>query len=293
MKHHIIILLTAILLGATFYSCSDDDSMSPIPPYHPTTLWKPDSLVIVDLINTFCLDSTMSWDPKDISTWGGVKRELVEEDNEIRVTEIYIPNASQKKGLPIPASIGHLSRLRAFKMFIDDHHTPLLTPKLYLCPLKDLRIDLSNRYNYVRNTKVIDTIPPGISRLAPTLERLELTWLNIGGTIPEEITKLKCTIFLNGNVFSGKIPLYIRDCPGFVSLGANYFTEIDWRMYTERKFGKDDLSVDYNYLPADIPYFAQKWIEENKIKCVEAANGRLYPEFYEPQYGHPDVWPNP
>jgi len=233
----------------------------------------------------------MSWDPKDISTWHGVKTELVEEDNEIRVTEIRIDEASQKKGLPIPASISHLSRLRLFFMNFKDHQAPLLTPKLYLCPLKDLRI--SPVGDYVRTTKVIDTIPPGISRLAPTLEHLELIWMNIGGTIPEEITKLKCTIYLMGNAFSGKIPLYLRDCPGFVSLSCNFFTEIDWRMYTERKFGKDDLYVHNNYLPADIPYFAQKWIEENKIECVEAANGRLYPKFYEPQYGHPDVWPNP
>lgn len=253
-----------LIAGTAFFACSDDSE--PVPAFGVD---KGDSIAVADLITTFSFDENLGLKPDDIDTWKGVSFEFDAVEKKFRVVKISLEYGSQKNGLPIPATIANLTHLRELKLLIKDCNKPILNNSLFDLPLESLWIvgwyleswdvnfepDKENGVLY----KSMEELSKDIGKLKPTLKYLRLG-LRLGGEIPEEIAELDAEIDLSGNSFTGKIPLFVRNCKYPINLRACQFTEMDWRLYTD-KIGEVPILVN-NYMTSDIPQDIQDEFEE-------------------------------
>ena len=176
------------------------------------------------------------WDLKDYTTWGGITVTFDPEMNELRVTEIQTPFAEDylPDGYSLPAELGNLSWLRYLVVFGDSRAQGGIPPEIFNCPLEYLHIE--GKANGEIRKGFYGTIPKEIGKVAETLKWLIIQNTNIGGEIPEEIGalhKLSGGSNLSANEFRGKVPLCFRELPTGIWLTDNYFTEMDWRYFTE------------------------------------------------------------
>lgn len=244
MKKLYYFLLLAMLCG-----CSNDDS--PIEPPGPPrpAMNVQDSLAIVAYYHSMkCAEwkEPYCWDLTDIHTWGSIEIALDAEKNEYRVTGIWVGDPVYLPyGYQIPPELGNLPYLESVVIFGDERASGGIPKELFNCPLKPL---------YILGKGFTGTIPKEIGNVGNTLEWLKISGTSIGGTIPDEIAELQHLqgpLLLYNNKFSGKVPLCLRKMSVVSSLESNYFTEMDWRYFTEDIGYVPDLYK--NCLSGEIP----------------------------------------
>lgn len=264
-------------------SCSDDSDDRPAGASRPT-MNKQDSLAMVAFYHSMkCAEWTggFRWNLNDISTWGGVTFTLDEVKNEWRVSKIETPYASLyiPASYSLPPELGNLTKLEELRVWGDSKAVGGIPPEIFNCPLKVLIIGDCNSPHGGFN----GTLPKEIGKVAGTLENLMIVNTSIGGDIPEEVgtlSKLKYAATLRGNNFTGKVPIFLRDLPHGATVRNNYFTEMDWRYYTEDIGEIPD--VTRNHLHGDIPsdvLQTERWkIYNQRVK--NQADGYGYNEKY-------------
>ena len=215
------------------------------------------------------------WDLNDMDTWGSIEVALDKENNEWRVVGIRVMDVSMiPDGYSIPPELGKLSCLQTFTICGDERAKGGIPKELFDCPL---------RYLYITGKGFIGTIPHEIGRVKETLVSLDIVGTSISGEIPEEIAelqKLGRAACLHYNEFTGKVPLFLRDCPWGAYLQANKFTEMDWRFFTE-DIGRIP-NVRDNHLSGEIPedVLATKRFEDGWLVLYYQAEGYGYDEKY-------------
>ena len=254
MKKCILYLFTACFL---LTACNKENAHVNNEPARPR-LNAQDSLAIVAFYHSMkCAEwkEPFHWDLKDYTTWGGVTVVLDPETNEYRVTEIETPFDSRyylPAGYSLPAELGNLSCLRYLIVWGDSRAQGGIPPEIFNCPLEYLHIE--GKANGEKNKGFYGSIPKEIGKAGDTMKWVYIVNTNIGGEIPEEIASLqhlRTPLYLYGNEFMGKVPLCLRKLPVVTSLYDNYFTEMDWRYYTESIGYVPDLND--NCLSGDIP----------------------------------------
>ena len=198
-----------------------------------------DSLVMVAFYHSMkCAEwkPGFHWDLKDYTTWGGVEAALDEINNEYRIIKITVPNASTylPDGYQLPKELGNLKYLNTLIVYGDERAKGGIPPELFNCPLETLIIQGGNSFSGPKG--FTGSIPKEIGKVANTLKHLHIIATNIGGEIPEEVGMLKALTsspFLHANHFTGKVPLCFRYLSYNSNLSRNYFTEMDWRYFTE------------------------------------------------------------
>lgn len=232
---NILYLFSLLLLCI---ACSDSDGEMPVGPARPTMNVR-DSLAMVAFYHSMkCAEwkGGFHWDLKDYETWGGVTAVLDKEKNEYHITEIEVPMAETylPDGYRLPAELGKLSELRSLIVWGDGRAVGGIPPELFNCPLEVLYI--VGKANGETRKGFVGIIPKEIGKVTGTLKHLTIANTNIGGEIPEEIgalQQLETSIYLYGNEFNGKVPLYFRYLSVGICLWDNKFTEMDWRYFTE------------------------------------------------------------
>ncbi len=210
---------------------------------------KQDSLAIVAFYHSMkCAEwkEPYHWDIKDYTTWGGIEVALDVSKNEYRVIRVIVPIPQLlPDGYSLPPELGNLPLLRSLRVNGDERASGGIPKEIFNCPLEDLAIV---------GKGFTGTIPKEIGKVGNTLKWLFVFGTSIGGEIPEEITQLQHIegmVDLSDNNFTGKVPLYLRELPYVTQLAYNYFTEMDWRYFTE------DIGfipgLHYNCLSGEIP----------------------------------------
>lgn len=246
-----------------------------------------DSLAIVAFYHSMkCAEwkEPFHWDLTDYTTWGGITAALDPETNEYRVTEIETPFDSKyylPAGYSLPAELGNLTCLRYLIVWGDSRAQGGIPPEIFNCPLEYLHIE--GRANGEKNKGFYGTIPKEIGKAGDTMKWMFIVNTNIGGEIPDEIASLqhlRAPLYLYGNEFTGKVPLYFREVPTGTWLSDNYFTEMDWRYFTEDIGYVPEL--DNNCLFGEIPeevLITERW-KKNCSKLDSQRTGYGYDTKY-------------
>ncbi|MDE6574265.1 MAG: hypothetical protein K2L84_02925 [Muribaculaceae bacterium] len=275
----LIVFFTVLLTATAFVACSDDPE-----PFPACGVDEGDSIAVADLITAFSLDETLGLKADDIDTWEGVSFEFDAVEKKFRVVTIEFYSANQKKGLPLPATMANLTHLRELTLVVSSCSKPILDNCIFDLPLEKLY--LRGRYlepgdeNYEPDKETgLPFTPMGelskdVVKLKPTIKELSLI-LRLGGEIPEEITELDAKIILAGNAFTGKVPLFVRDCKYPLNLATCQFTEMDWQIYSDN-IGNIPILCN-NYMTRDVP-------EEVKEKYVDVLRSDYFPQYELPEY---------
>ena len=230
-------------------ACSSDEEVPEISkePARPTMNVQ-DSLVMVAYYHSMkCAEwkEPYHWDITDYTTWGDVTAALDTEKNEYRIVKIRVSDPSYlPAGYALPPELGNLPYLTWLEVTGDERATGGIPKEIFNCPLELL---------YITGKGFGGEIPKEIGKVADTMK-----WLYITGTssnkIPEELKLLQnlgMRAHLGGNEFTGTPPLFLRELPYGANLWYNYYTEMDWRFFTEEKGVVPEF--DYNWLSGDIP----------------------------------------
>lgn len=266
-------------------ACGDDSNEeTPVPEESKRpTMNVQDSLAMVAFYHSMkCAEwkEPYHWDLADYTTWGGIEGELDKTNNEYRITGINLNNISLlPDGYSLPAELGNLSKLRSVIIYGDQRASGGIPPELFNCPLEVLLI----YGGYGGHGGFSGTIPKEIGKVANTLTYLCIANTSIGGELPEEIGDLQnletCAI-LSGNNFVGKVPLFFRYLKNGVNLSFNFFSEMDWRYFTE-DIGLVPQLTD-NHLRGEVPeevLTTQRW-KENWTSVYNQAKGYGYDNKY-------------
>ncbi|MBE6283891.1 MAG: hypothetical protein E7098_06070 [Mediterranea massiliensis] len=230
-------------------ACSGDDDLPEVPkgPARPTMNVQ-DSLVMVAYYHSMkCAEwkEPYHWDITDYTTWGDVTAALDTEKNEYRIVKIRVGDPKYlPAGYSLPTELGNLPYLTWLEISGDERAKGGIPKEIFNCPLELL---------YISGKGFGGEIPKEIGNVAATMKWLYITGTSCN-TIPEEIALLQnlgSRAHLGGNEFSGTPPLFLRDLPHGVNLWYNYYTEMDWRFFTEEKGIVPEL--DYNWLSGEIP----------------------------------------
>ena len=282
MKKSASLLIAALMAAA----CSNDaPDTPPADPPRPTMNVQ-DSLAIVAFYHAMkCGEwkAPFHWDLTDYETWGGITAVRDAEKNEYRITEIEVPDAEEylPDGYYLPSELGDLTRLRSLTVWGDGRMTGEIPKELFDCPLENLYIVA--KANYQTRKGLYGSIPKEIGNVAGTLKWLKISGTNIGGEIPEEIgklQKLRTTVYLYDNEFTGKVPLVFRELPVTVDLYGNDYTEMEWQYFTE-DIGFIPFLND-NRLSGEIPeevFKSERWKEQNN-RVANQQKGYGYEEKY-------------
>lgn len=273
MKHvsHLFTLLFILLLAA----CEKE---YPRLPYEEPRLNEQDRQAIEAYYHAMkCAEwaPPYHWDLNDMDTWGTISVALDKEANELRVVAIIVPNVRMvPDGYSIPPELGKLSCLQLFALRGDERAKGEIPKELFDCPLRKIEIT---------GKGFTGTIPHEISKVKETLNFFKIADTSISGDIPEEITELKnlhCQPVLYDNEFTGKVPLFLRDCFFSVNLRGNKFTEMDWRFFTE-DIGRIPIVRD-NHLSGEIPeeVLTTERFESGWLELYYQAEGYGYDEKY-------------
>ena len=230
-------------------ACSGDDDLPEVPkgPARPTMNVQ-DSLVMVAYYHSMkCAEwkEPYHWDITDYTTWGDVTAALDTEKNEYRIVKIRVGDPKYlPAGYSLPAELGNLPYLTWLEISGDERAKGGIPKEIFNCPLELL---------YITGKGFSGEIPKEIGNVAETMK-----WLYIIDTslnkLPEEVgllSNLGIPAWLYNNKFSGTPPLSVRDLPHGAQLDDNYFTEMDWRFFTEEKGIVP--SLNFNCLSGDIP----------------------------------------
>ncbi|MDE5628827.1 MAG: hypothetical protein K2I69_04630 [Muribaculaceae bacterium] len=240
--------LFSILIASTaLFACSEDPE--PVP---ACGVAECDSIAVADLITAFSLDETAGLKANDIDTWKGVSLQFFPIEKKFRVVGIEFNNASQKKGLAIPATVANLTHMQSFILKVTDCTKPVLDNAIFTLPLEKLvvcgtyaKTGGANELPY----KSMGDVPADLMKLKSTVKDLQLS-LRLGGDIPAELADWNANINLSDNAFTGMVPLFVRDFKNPLDLSGCQFTDMDWRIYTEEKGNIPNLT--YNLLPVDV-----------------------------------------
>ena len=253
MKKLLYLLILALLWG-----CSDEGTPAgPSEPPRPTMNVQ-DSLAIVAYYHSMkCAEwkEPFHWDLKDYTTWGGIEAALDVEKNEYRVIRVIVAIPQLlPDGYSLPPELGNLSMLQVLRVNGDERASGGIPKEVFNCPLEELQ---------VMGKGFTGTIPKEIGKVGNTLQWLNVSGTSIGGEIPEEIAELQHLegmAVLSNNNFAGKVPICLRELPYVTQLAYNYFTEMDWRYFTE------DIGyvpgLHYNCLSGEIPpevFETERW----------------------------------
>lgn len=248
IRGHLMKRIFYLLLLGVLWGCSNDDTPVPSGPARPA-MNKQDSLAIVAYYHSMkCAEwkEPYHWDIKDYTTWGGIEGALDVEKNEYRVIRVIVPIPQLlPDGYSLPPELGNLTMLRVLRVFGDERASGGIPKEIFNCPLEELQIV---------GKGFTGTIPKEIGKVKETLQWLKIAGTSIGGEIPEEITalqKVEGMVMLDDNNFEGKVPLFLRELPCPTLLSYNYFTEMDWRYFTE-DIGHIPF-LEFNCLSGEIP----------------------------------------
>lgn len=276
-----ILIIIGLILGIIVVACNDGPEM-------PTKFYlnKGDSLALVAMReNGFeYLDDVLSGNYTcgvnetnvgNSSPWI-VTLEADENTHELRVTELCC--SFTPKEVLFPKEMGNLTKLKM--LWVNNASRNRLeipvfeNREVFKCPLETLIVVILWANDSFSQTAVIpEPLPEEIGNLAPTLKFLSIGGTNIGGELPESLSKLKdCEVHLNSNLFSGKIPLFVRNFNSKSDISENLFTDIDWRLFTEDE--GNIPNVRRNFLPIEVS--KEIWATERFRK--------IYKDYYYPQY---------
>lgn len=257
-----VLLSILVLLSA---SCGEEEKVFdfPIRP-EPTVevhipMNKEDSLAMVAFYHSMkCAEwePGYHWDITDYDTWGGCTVELGV-DGEYHIVKIKLVEPKYfPAGYSLPSEIGNMRSLRSLVLFGDKRATGGIPKELFNCPLEEL---------YFAGEGFTGTIPKEIGKVGKTLRWCRISNSLIGGEIPEEITQLQhpdLYLSLISNQFKGKVPIFMGRLPNVCDLSYNYFTEMDWRYFTEKDGNVP--CMHRNCLSGEIPQevlLSPKWKE--------------------------------
>ena len=270
MKKGILFLSMFAWLWAGM-ACSSDEEVPKVPkgPTRPTMNVE-DSLVMVAYYHSMkCAEwkEPYHWDITDYTTWGDVTAALDTAKNEYRIVKIRVSDPSYlPAGYSLPPELGNLPYLTWLEISGDERATGGIPKEIFNCPLELL---------YITGRGFGGEIPKEIGKVADTMK-----WLYIIGTsfykLPEEIgllCNLENPAWLYNNKFKGTPPLSVRDLPQGAQLEDNYFTEMEWRFFT------DDIGwvppLKRNCFSGEIPeeVFATKKWEIYKVNISPQREG--------------------
>lgn len=137
-------ILLFLLLPSLFVACNDETEPG-IPGEARPTMNPQDSLAMVAFYHSMkCAEwkGDFHWDLTDYTTWGGVTAALDTLNNEYRITEIEVPDATTylPDGYSLPDELGDLTALRSLIVWGDGRRTGGLPETLFNCPLDLLYI---------------------------------------------------------------------------------------------------------------------------------------------------------
>jgi hypothetical protein len=240
----IIFSLMAIIL------CACHEEVSPVREETPAVYLNPsDSLVMVKVYESLKLEeSRVEWNLSRPDSWMGVEFDTIKNVayvSGLNVTTIWISPALKPQ---LPPEIGQLSHLSSLKMYYCDF-SGCLPGELFDCPLEKLCI----YSNQNRDTEEI--LPDEIRNVSGTLKILDIqkTYLR---TLPEGVGELKNLekLILSENRLTGKVPEYMFQLPGTISLDSNRYTDVNWYdVYFGMKAFHRLPSLAHNYISGKFP----------------------------------------
>lgn len=250
MKKFLVCLISFLLIILS--ACHDDPEPVPVE-QGPFTLNEGDSLALVAMMDCGFGLGSYSYQNDKVNFYYN-SRVFVEPDSdarELRVVEIYSMSKSLSKGFP--KEMGNLTRLKHVDVYVINSIDVKLfdNKEIFSCPLEFIRI-MANEQKSPIERKVREHLPDEISNIMPNLDYLHIEATDIGGPLPKAIDLMKpgSILCLSWNLFTGKIPLSVRNC-SYVYLQSNLFTEMDWRFYTEDVGCVPRMRM--NYMTNDVP----------------------------------------
>lgn len=272
MKHKLLIAIIAAIVGFSFVSCGDEINYGDTPISNKIPFNKEDSIIMVKVFKAMGYDkwsSQSSMSLKKPMTWGICDWSYKPQKGEyvaymLKIDVACFPLSPETEFITIPEDISNLKNLNYVELIGNDKIRFKIPSSIFQCPIEHFDVDYASFED--------DMIPTTISNNKEILSYLRIDNSNLKEAQIDILSKFKSlrNLSLRRNLLIGEVPRILGQLETIVTIDLrdNYYTSLDWKLFTDFPLTFDDEVVpnlNGNCLEGEIPedvFHTAKWFME-------------------------------